>query len=55
MSENRWLATGNFFTTYKAEQRIFLTHTDRLIFACFLVLLFVLETIVTKCGFFPTT
>lgn len=41
MSENRWLATGNFFTSYKAEQRIFLTHADRLIFICFLVLLFV--------------
>ena len=41
MSENRWLATGNFFTSYKAEQRIFLTNVDRLIFACFLVLLFV--------------
>ena len=41
MSENRWLATGNFFTSYKAEQRIFLTHADRLIFVFFLVLLFV--------------
>ena len=41
MSENRWLATGNFFTSYRAEQRIFLTNVDRLIFVCFLVLLFV--------------
>ena len=41
MSENRWIATGNFFTSYKAEQRIFLTNVDRLLFACFLVLLFV--------------
>ena len=41
MSENRWLATGNFFTSYKDEQRIFLTHIDRLVFVCFLVLLFV--------------
>lgn len=41
MAENRWLATGNFFTSYKAEQRIFLTNVDRLIFICFLVLLFV--------------
>jgi branched-chain amino acid transport system permease protein len=41
MSENRWLATGNFFTSYKAEQRIFLTNSDRLIFICFLVMLFV--------------
>ena len=41
MSENRWLATGNFFTSYRAEQRIFLTHVDRLLFISFLVLLFV--------------
>jgi len=41
MSENRWLATGNFFTTYRAEQRIFLTNVDRLVFVCFLALLFV--------------
>jgi branched-chain amino acid transport system permease protein len=41
MSENRWLATGNFFTSYKAEQRIFLTHTDRMVFVCFLILMFV--------------
>jgi branched-chain amino acid transport system permease protein len=40
MSENRWLATGNFFTSYKAEQRIFQTNVDRLIFVCFLVMLF---------------
>jgi branched-chain amino acid transport system permease protein len=30
MSANRWLATGNFFTTYKEEQRIFFTHLDRI-------------------------
>ena len=41
MAENRWLATGNFFTSYRAEQRIFLTNIDRLVFVCFLVLLFV--------------
>ena len=41
MSENRWLATGNFFTSYRAEQRIFLTNFDRLIFTFFLLLLFV--------------
>jgi branched-chain amino acid transport system permease protein len=35
------LATGNFFTSYRAEQRIFLTNVDRLLFVCFLVLLFV--------------
>jgi len=40
MSENRWLATGNFFTSYKAEQRIFLTHLDRVIFVALLILLF---------------
>jgi branched-chain amino acid transport system permease protein len=41
MSENRWLATGNFFTSYRDEQRIFLTNVDRLLFVFFLVLLFV--------------
>ncbi len=41
MAQNRWLATGNFFTSYKEEQRIFLTHLDRLGFICFLVVLFV--------------
>lgn len=41
MAENRWLATGNFFTTYRAEQRIFFTHGDRLIFTSFLALLFI--------------
>ncbi len=30
MATNRWLATGNFFSTYKEEQRIFLTNIDRL-------------------------
>jgi branched-chain amino acid transport system permease protein len=35
------LATGNFFTSYKKEQRIFLTHVDRLLFICFIALLFV--------------
>ena len=41
MSQNRWLATGNFFTSYRQEQRIFLTHLDRTVFICFLVLMFV--------------
>lgn len=41
MATNRWLATGNFFTTYKEEQRIFLTHLDRAVFACFIALLYV--------------
>ena len=41
MAVNRWLATGNYFTTYREEQRIFATHLDRSVFAVFLVLLFV--------------
>lgn len=41
MSINRWLATGNFFSTYKEEQRIFFTHLDRAIFLFFLTVLFV--------------
>ncbi len=41
MSVNRWFATGNYFTTYRQEQRIFSTHLDRLIFVLFLVVLFV--------------
>ena len=41
MSANRWLATGNFFTTYKEEQRIFFTNLDRLIHIAFLVAIFV--------------
>lgn len=40
MSANQWLATGNFFTTYKQEQRTFFTHLDRSIFTLFLVILF---------------
>ena len=41
MSANRWFATGNFFATYKEEQRIFLTNIDRLVFVLFLTSLFV--------------
>lgn len=41
MAENRWLATGNFFTAYQTEQRIFRTHLDRLLFFCFLAALFI--------------
>ena len=41
MSTNRWLATGNYFTSYRDEQRIFFTHLDRTIFSLFLLLLFV--------------
>ena len=40
MSTNRWLATGNYFTSYKDEQRLFLTHLDRSIFTMFLFVLF---------------
>ena len=41
MSTNRWLATGNYFTSYQDEQRIFFTHLDRTILILFLFLLFV--------------
>ena len=41
MSANRWFATGNFFSAYRDEQRIFATHLDRAIFATFLTALFV--------------
>ncbi|WP_163336369.1 branched-chain amino acid ABC transporter permease [Desulfopila sp. IMCC35008] len=40
MSSNRWLATGNYFTSYKEEQRIFLTHLDRSAMIIFLGALF---------------
>jgi branched-chain amino acid transport system permease protein len=40
MAVNRWLATGNYFTTYKEEQRIFQTNLDRLIFILFLLVVF---------------
>ncbi len=41
MATNRWLATGNYFTSYKDEQRIYFTHLDRTIFSLFLSLFFV--------------
>jgi branched-chain amino acid transport system permease protein len=41
MSANRWFATGNFFSAYRDEQRIFATHLDRAIFGSFLAALFV--------------
>jgi branched-chain amino acid transport system permease protein len=41
MSANRWLATGNFFTAYRQEQRIFRTHLDRAVFCAFIAALFV--------------
>lgn len=40
MATNRWLATGNYFTSYRQSQRIFLTHLDMTIFLCFLAVLF---------------
>ncbi len=41
MAVNRWLATGNYFTTYEEEQRIFQTHLDRMIFIAFLAVFFI--------------
>jgi branched-chain amino acid transport system permease protein len=41
MAQNRWLATGNFFTSYREEQRIFQTHLDRLVFIGFLIAVFI--------------
>ncbi len=40
MSVNRWLATGNYFTSYREEQRIFFTNWDRVLFIILLVLVF---------------
>ncbi len=41
MSTNSWLATGNFNTSYKQEQKTFLTSLDRSFFTIFMILLFV--------------
>ncbi len=41
MSANRWLATGNFFSSYREEQRIFFTNIDRSLFCLLLTALFV--------------
>lgn len=41
MATNRWLATGNFFSSYKEEQRIFLTHLDRLCLCLLVACLYV--------------
>ena len=41
MATNRWLTTGNYFTSYRDEQRIYFTHLDRTIFSIFLALFFV--------------
>lgn len=40
MASNRWLATGNYFTTYREEQRIFFTSLDRSVMILFIVLCF---------------
>jgi branched-chain amino acid transport system permease protein len=40
MAVNRWLATGNYFTSYREEQRIFHTHLDRAVHAGVLLVLF---------------
>ena len=49
MSASRWLASGNFFTSYRSEQRIFTTHLDYLCMAVFLVSLYIWPF------FFPAT
>ncbi len=40
MSENRWLSTGNFFTSYQSEQKIYDTYLDKTISIIFISLLF---------------
>ncbi len=40
MSANRWLATGNYFTSYREEQRIFFTSLDRTVMLLFIIVLF---------------
>jgi len=40
MASNRWLATGNYFTSYREEQRIFFTSLDRSVMILFIVLCF---------------
>lgn len=40
MSANTWLATGNFNTSYKQEQKTFISSLDRSIFVLFLIILF---------------
>ncbi|MFH1152768.1 MAG: branched-chain amino acid ABC transporter permease [Pseudomonadota bacterium] len=47
MSANKWLATGNFFTSYKQEQHTFVTHLDRSVFSLFLAFLFVWPLVFT--------
>jgi branched-chain amino acid transport system permease protein len=40
MASNRWLATGNYFTSYREEQRIFFTSLDRTAMALLVLALF---------------
>lgn len=40
MAVNRWLATGNYYSTYGEEQRIFATHLDRSAMILFIFVLF---------------
>ncbi len=40
MSSNRWLATGNYFTSYREEQRIFFTSLDRTAMCLLILCLF---------------
>jgi len=47
MSANRWLATGNFFTSYREEQRIFFTSLDRLCFCLLLLAVFIWPQFIT--------
>jgi branched-chain amino acid transport system permease protein len=41
MSANRWLATGNYFTSYREEQRIFFPSLDRTAMIVFIFGLFI--------------
>jgi branched-chain amino acid transport system permease protein len=41
MSSNRWLATGNYFTSYQEEQRIFFTRLDSTAMLLFIFGLFI--------------
>lgn len=41
MSSNRWLATGNYYTSYKEEQRIFFTSLDRTAMGLLILFFFV--------------
>src|SRR5690606_11915278 len=40
MAPNRWLATGNYFTSYREEQQIFFTSLDRTAMALLIAALF---------------